>query len=792
MRVSYEWLTDFVDLTDVTPVQAGEALTAAGFTVESVELVDLSAIVIGRVVTQTPHPRSRNPLWIHEVDIGGRVLSIVAGAPNAVPGSVVPVALPGTVVPGGKPVESKVIAGVPAQGMLCSAAELQLGDDHSGILVLDEGVPGRPLTDVFPLDAVLEAEITSNRPDCLAHLGLARELAAMLGRPLRRDFMPLFTAGEEPPAGDLVKVFVEAPDLCSRYIGAPITGIQVRPSPRWMQRRLRAAGVRPISNVVDITNYVLLEYGQPLHAFDLVTLAGPEIRARRARTGEEMLGLDGEVRRLTPDMLVIADAERPVAIAGVMGGLDSAVTDATTGILLEAACFNGPAVRATSRALGLRTEASSRFEKGLPPELALAGARRAAGLYRELAGGQVHREWLDAYPAPQEPVRVRLWPVRVDSVLGVHVPLEDAEAILRRLEFHVRVGEDGAWDVLPPVYRGDVSIPEDLVEEIGRIFGYDRIPATLPGSRQETRAPVLEDATVDRSREVLAGAGFNETVSVALVAASRQRALGTAERMMVLANGLSDEADSLRTSLLPSLADVVRLNRSRDSLSAPVFEAARVYLARPGEPAAQPEEPLRLAALLPCGPTADSGRAAVLRMKSVLDRVAHVNSCPAPAHRPEPAPLFHPGRCAAVVIGGEEAGFVGELHPATLALLGLEGRAAAFEIDVAVLRRAAELRRAAALARYPAAARDLAVVVAAGVAAGTLLDTIRIAAGDLLEEVTAFDEYRGAPLPEGSKSVAFRLEFRSRERTLTDADVVARMERVQAALREAHGAGFRE
>src|SRR6266852_886362 len=324
MRISYEWLGDLVDLEGVTPKDAADVLTRQGVEVESLTLVDLSQIVIGKVLEQKPHPKSRNPLWIHQVDLGGRVEQIIAGAPNAVPGTLVPVALPGTTVPNGKVVKDMNIAGEKASGMLASAAELLLGDDHSGILILERGKPGEPLTSVIPNQAIMEAEITSNRPDEMGHLGVARELAAGLDRPLMRDFMPAFTGTADPPGREMVKVTIEDPELCSRYIAGVITGVKVGPSPDWIQRRLRAAGVRPINNIVDITNYVLLEYAQPLHAFDLARLSGPAIEVRQAREGEKLLSLDGVVRHLTADMLVIADARRPVALAGVIGGEETA------------------------------------------------------------------------------------------------------------------------------------------------------------------------------------------------------------------------------------------------------------------------------------------------------------------------------------------------------------------------------------------------------------------------------------------------------------------------------------
>ncbi|TMG27804.1 MAG: phenylalanine--tRNA ligase subunit beta, partial [Chloroflexi bacterium] len=648
MRISYEWLGDFVDLDGVAPKDAADVLTRLGVEVESLTLVDLSQIVIGKVLEQVKHPTSRNDLWVHQVDIGGKTQQIIAGAPNAVPGSLVPVALPGTTVPNGTPVKDTKIAGYDAKGMLCSSDELLLGGDHSErkILILDSGKPGDPLTTVIPSQAIMEAEITSNRPDEMGHLGVARELAAGLDRPMQRDFMPAFTGTADPPGRDLVKVAIDDPDLCRRYIGGVIKDVKVGPSPDWMQRRLRACGVRPINNIVDITNYVLLEYAQPLHAFDLARLTGPEIHVRRARAQERLLCLDGVERELTPEMLVIADATRPVAVAGVIGGEESAVTSDTTDILLESANFDGPSVRQTSRALGLRTEASARFERALPPELALAGARRAASLIAELAGGKVHREWADVYPRPQEPVRVNLRPALIDDVLGTHVPLEEAESILKRLNFHVKVQGDGEWDVLPPVFRLDVTIPEDLVEEVGRVYGYDRVPPTLPGRRHDRWTPLEPsvDRRLDVARDVLAGAGFTETWNPALVSGKRLEDLRISAHAMRVMNALSDDMDTLRTSLLPSLLDAAALNRDRGRLDVRIYEIAEAYLARVGEKnGEQPEEPLRLAALASAGASAAEGGAAFYRLKSVLDETIGSLSAPPCTYQRAAAQLFHPG-----------------------------------------------------------------------------------------------------------------------------------------------------
>ncbi|HEY8841055.1 MAG TPA: phenylalanine--tRNA ligase subunit beta, partial [Candidatus Dormibacteraeota bacterium] len=773
MRVSYEWLADFVDLDGVTPKEAAAVLTRLGLEVETLTVVDLSQIVVGKVLEQIPHPKSRNPLWVHQVDLGDHVEQIIAGAPNAVPGSLVPVAMPGTTVPNGKLVKDMNIAGYKARGMLCSAEELLLGDDHSGILILDSGKPGDSLESVIPSQVTMDIDVTSNRPDCMGHLGVARELAAGLDRPVKVDFMPAFTGTANPPGRDLVKVSIDEPDLCARYIGGVVKGVKVGPSPEWLQRRLRACGVRPINNVVDITNYVLLEYAQPLHAFDLAKISPAEIHVRKARAGEKLLCLDGIERELSAEMLVIADSRQPMAIAGVIGGEETAVTDGTTDILLEAATFNGSSVRQTARQLGIRTEASSRFEKGLPAELALAGARRAASLIGELAGGGVHREWADVYPRPQEPVRVRLRPALVDEVLGLHVPLEEAESILKRLNFHVRALEDGEWDVLPPVFRLDVTIPQDLVEEVGRVYGYDRIPPTLPGRRRDKWIPAVPSIgrRLDEAREVLAGAGFTETWNPALVSGRVLESLRVDAHAMRVSNALSDDMDTLRTSLLPSLVGAVALNRDRGRQDVRVYEIASAFLAPVGDKSEQPDEPMRLGVVASAGASAEAGRAAFYAVKSVLDASLAAVGAPPCTYQRGAQELFHPGRCAAVVLDGRLLGYIGELHPTVASTFKIEGRLVAVEIDVEPVLAASRIPRAQPLPRFPAVERDLAVVVEDHVAAGALLAIIKEVGGDFLAQARAFDEYHGPQVPEGHKSVAFTLTFRSPERTLTDAEV---------------------
>ena len=791
MRISYEWLGDYLDLGGLTPQQAADLLTMSGTKIESVEVVDLSAILIGRVLEQKSHPRSSKPLWIHQVDVGGgRVLQIIAGAANAVAGSLVPVALPGTVVPSGTRVRDGRIAGEAAQGMLCSADELKLGHEtEPRIYLLDGGAPGESLARYIAVDAILDAEITPNRPDCLGHLGVARELAAAAGREFKADFMPPYIEGLPPPAAELVEVAIEAPDLCSRFVAVPITGVRIGSSPDWVQRRLRAAGVRPISNVVDATAYVMLEHAKPTHVFDAAKLSGRQLHVRQARAGESLLCLDGQLRTLEPGMLVVADARGPVAIGGIIGGQESGVSDQTTDVVIESAGWDGINIRATSRALGLRTEASIRHEKGLAPELAMAAARRAAALVREWAGGQVHADWVDVYPRPQQPARIHLDPRKIDELLGLHVQLEESEAILRRLGFHVRAGDGGAWDILPPVFRLDVRLAEDIVEEVGRIYGVERIPATLPGRRQSTWKPARAEDPAWRIREVLIGAGFEEAVTPALVSGRLLQRLGLAEGARAIVNPMSDELDTMRTSLLPSLLSAVVFNQNRAHERVDFFELARIY--HGSGPDGLAEEPTHLTAVAPTASSQEAGRDGFLRLKALIDRLAADLAAGPAAYRPARASLFHPGRTAAVSIGGKEIGWVGELRPQTLAVFDLDGRVAAFDLDADALVAATGERKAAPLPRFPAVTRDLAVVVPEELPAADLLTAIRESGGELLESVTAFDEYRGSQVDAAFKSVAFALTFRSPSRTLTDAEVDSSLAQIRAALAARQRARFR-
>src|SRR2546425_3564461 len=573
MLISLNWLKEYVDTTADAPTLA-ERLTLAGNEVERIaqQEVDFDGIVVAEVKSLRPLPGSTKN-QIAGVTTGGAVVEVVTGAWNLAVGDRVPYAMPGSRL-GDRRIETKTFLGVPSAGMLCSAIELGLGEDAAGILILDPGAtPGQDLHELYPRDTILELEIKSNRPDLLCHLGIAREVGAIFNLSLRAPKIPRARVSEAP---ELVRI--DAPDGCRRFVGRLITGITVAPSPPWMQARLRAAGVRPISNIVDITNYVMLESGQPMHAFDYRRLTGGRIVVRRARDGEELACLDGKMRRLTARDMVVADTERAQGLAGIIGGAESAVQPATTDIFLEAATWEQRSIRRTARLHGLRTEASSRFEKGLSPALSLPAVERAAALVAELAGGTATRA-SDVYPVPLTQVTIELDADRIERVLGVRVEVADAASILERLRFTVK--RTGArMQVQPPAFRLDCSIPQDLVEEIGRIHGYDRVPSTLPGARTPVRDLFERRDADETAREVLAGRELDEAVTSALVSADGTPPIAmpmAAPSLVKVKNPMAESRDALRRSLLPGLLEALALNARQDQGGARLFELGSVF-----------------------------------------------------------------------------------------------------------------------------------------------------------------------------------------------------------------------
>jgi phenylalanyl-tRNA synthetase beta chain len=625
-------------------------------------------------------------------------------------------------------------------------------------------------------------------------LGIAREVAAIFNLPLREPTVPKVRTTDGP---ELVRI--DAPDGCRRFNGRLMTGITVAASPAWMQARLRAAGVRPISNIVDITNYVMLERGQPMHAFDYGRLKDGRVVVRRARDGEEIACLDGKTRRLTSNDMVVADTERAQGIAGIIGGADSAVQPATTDIFLEAATWEPRSIRRTARLLGLRTEASSRFEKGLSPELSLPAVERAAALVAELAGG-IATKSTDVYPGPLKPITIEVDSDRIDRVLGVKVELAEAASILERLGFAVE-RKDRRLRARPPVFRLDCSIPEDLVEEVGRIYGYDRVPSTLPGARTPVRDLYMRADADETAREVLAGHQLDEAVTSSLVSGSGTPAIAmpvAAPTLVRIKNPMAENRDALRRSLLPGLLEALALNARQDQGGARLFELGSVFWKRNGDALDQPQV-LALAAHVPAG-GADAAAAELRSIQATLATVRDRFALPAtefkqaefPSHDPDRFAGFHPGRTGEILDGGASIGIVGEVHPEVANQLGLPGRAVVAEVlfdpFTAGGRRTPQARP---LPRFPGVRRDLTVVIRGKIHGREVVQVIRELGGYTLREISMVSEYQGPQLGAGARSLSFRLQYQADDRTLTNEEVLAVQQRIIEGLKQRFGAEVR-
>ncbi|WP_242395006.1 phenylalanine--tRNA ligase subunit beta [Anaeromyxobacter oryzisoli] len=803
MRISLKWLSEYVALP--SPEEVARKLTAVGLEVEAMERTGqgLRGVVAARVLSSEKHPNAEK-LSVTRIDRGeGEPLQIVCGAKNYAVGDVVPLATIGTVLPGGAKIEKAKLRGVESFGMLCSARELGLSPDASGLLILPPEVkPGTPIAEALGLeDVLLEVNVTPNRPDCLSHLGIARELAAILGQPVRLPAPKLAEAGG--PASDAVKVRIDAPDRCARYAARVVEGVKIGPSPAWLARRLEACGVRSISNVVDATNYVLLELGHPLHAFDLERVAGREIVVRTAHPGERLATLDGKVRTLAPDDLLVADRDRGSALAGVMGGGDSEIAAGTTRVLVESAWFEPSGIRRTSRRHGLKTEASYRFERGADPGMVIPAVDRCAALIAELAGGVVRPGIVDAHPRQNARPEVRLRWRRPAELLGMEVSREDARRILIGLGFEERASDADGATFRVPTWRVDVSIEEDLVEEIVRTLGYDSIPATLPANAVVMPAEPVEAQAISRIRAALEASGFSEAVNFSFVAARALEPFGRSVETgdgsgralgIALKNPISNDLAVMRTTLVPSLlADLAHDRRQRIE-DVRLYEIARTYGtgARPEE--APSAEALQVAGVVagrrvPVGWAAPGDVVDFYDAKAAVAGVLEALGIDGARFEAPGASWLHPRTSAVVTRGGEVLGDVGELHPRVAQAFELPRGVLAFELRLDALLRAAELvPQYRPFPRLPAVLRDLAVVVDDAVTAASVEGLVR--EEPLVEAVTLFDVYRGAPLPAGKKNLALAITYRAADRTLTDeeadrvhARIVKRLAAVGAELR---------
>jgi phenylalanyl-tRNA synthetase beta chain len=812
VKVSYQWLSEYVDLEGITAAELAELMTRSGIEVDAVEPRNkgVNQVVVGYVIDRRKHPDA-DKLSVCRVDAGtGEELQIVCGAPNVAAGQKVPVALVGAELPGGVKIKRAKLRGVESQGMICSAKELGLNDKllpkeiQEGILVLPEDARiGDSILDVLGLaDEVLELDLTPNRSDCLSMLGVAYEVAAILGREVR---LPDETVPEqaEISADRYISVAISDTEACTHYAARYIADVRLGPSPLWMQNRLIAAGVRPINNVVDITNYVMLEYGQPLHAFDADTLHEGHIDVRLAREGEKLTTLDGVERSLEPHMLLITDGTKPVGLAGVMGGANSEVSGTTRNVLLESAKFQGSSIRRTSRQLGLRSEASQRFEKEVNPQAVIPALNRAAALMARYAGGKVASGIAERKIREPEPRRIAISLERVNAFLGTSIAREEMEAILRKLQFPFETNGD-TCTVDVPLRRGDIARDVDLIEEIARLYGYDNIPAT-PVTGATTPGSLTKPQRIRRRiREVLTGSGLHEVINYAFTHPDYIRqypGMYPEAKPIPLAMPMSEERSVLRTSLIPHLLDTAQYNRNRNQNDVAVFELASVYISREETLTQLPEEKPLLAVLWTGRRGADSwaGKAPAVDfydVKGLADRLFRHLGLREITYHPAQFDGMHPGRTAEIRIEaqGRQAviGRIGQIHPEIQQARDLN--------DTYVLEIALEPVYAAAdfsivytpVPKVPAITRDIAVVVDAQVPAADLLGTVKEIGGPLLESAELFDVYTGDKLGADKKSVALSLTYRDKERTLTDEEVGALHERVTEALESRFNAQLRK
>ena len=799
MKVPLSWLRTYVDV-DLPPKELGHRLTMAGLEAGGATVIGGSwdNVFVGHVVSVEPHPNA-DRLKLATVDLGGEQITVVCGAPNVTGGQRIAFARIGARLfdPDTGHLETLKAArirGVVSEGMVCSERELGLGDDHTGILVLDEAATlGVPLADYLG-DVVLDLEVTPNRPDWLSVLGVAHEVAALTGNAMSEPETGYPEDG--PPIEGQVTITVEAPDLAPRYTASLVTGVSVGPSPQWMQDRLLKAGQRPINNLVDITNYVMLEYGQPLHAFDFNALDEKTVRVRRATAGETLVTLDGESRELSPGMLVIADSHHPVGLAGVMGGASSEMTETTTAVLLESANFSASNIRRTSTALKLRSEASLRFERNLNPELAPIALRRATQLILELAGGQVAQGIVDLYPGKQERPPVRLTIDRVEKVLGVRVSLDDACRVLTSLGFQYQRQGDATLLVSVPYWRSDITIEDDLVEELARITGYDAIPTTFLADPIPPRQPQPARELRERVKDLLVAAGMQEVISYALTSydtLDKTASLRDQPGPLRVANPMSPEQEYLRTTLRGSLLNTLATNQRFGQTGVKLFEVGRVYHPHSDD---LPEEREMATGVLwgdraPLAWTGDAGKADFFDAKAMVESLLAWLSLQG-EFSTAADPLLHPGRTAAVAVAGQQVGIVGEVRSDILEGFDVAAEAVAmFEIDLAsllpLLPQASQ--QFESLARFPGSYRDIAVLVDTDISVSRLEAIIRRHV--LVHSVTVFDVYTGQGVPQGKRSVALRIHFQSPRETLTAEAVNAVQERTLRDLESETGAQLR-
>lgn len=791
MDLSLRWLGDYVD-TGVTPKQFCDAMTMSGSKVEcySEEADYITNCVVGKILEIVKHPDA-DKLQICQVDVGGRTVQIVTAATNVFVGALVPVALDNSTLANGIKIKKGKLRGVVSEGMMCSVAELGVTVHdfpyaiEDGILIIQECCkPGDDIREALGInDTTVEFEITSNRPDCLSVIGLAREAAATFDKELHLPEPKV--RHEEGNINDMLSVEVKNPNLCRRYVARMVKDIKIAPSPRWMRERLRASGVRPINNLVDITNYVMLEYGQPMHAFDYKYLKGGKIVVRNAKEGESITTLDGVERKLTPDMLVICDEEKPSCVAGVMGGEYSGIQDDTNTVVFESANFLGSSVRITAKKLGMRTESSGRYEKGLDSRMCMDAVNRACQLVEMLGAGEVVGGYIDIDNANEAPLTIEFQPDWINRFLGINISADRMKSILEKIGYKV----EGNVITVPSFRAGDTRHKADIAEEIARFYGYDVIPNTaVTGASQGGLTP--EQKFEKRLGELLRANGCYEIETYSFISPKYYDKINLPEnselrRSVVITNPLGEDTSVMRTTCVPSMLEVISRNYNNRNLSGRLYEMGKVYLPKE-TPDILPDE-REVAVVGTFGDKED-----FFALKGILDEAFNklaIQGVEYSALKTDPA--FHPGRCAEITIGEKKIGVIGEVAPAVLDNYGIGTRAYVASVDIAdIFANRIEEKKFKPTPRFPASGRDLAIICNDEIPAASLEKAIRAGAGKLLEKVELFDVYKGPSVAPGKKSVAYSMTLRAPDRTLTVeecdkvvAKVLKELEKLGAKLR---------
>jgi len=801
MIVTYNWIKEFVDC-DLPPEKLSHLLTMLGLEVERMESVGggMDDVVVAQVVEKLQHPNA-DKLSLCQVNDGSETLTIVCGAQNFKAGDKVALAKIGAVLPGDFKIKRSKIRGEESFGMLCSEKELALSTESAGIMILPESFAlGTPLFDALGAkDTVFEIGLTPNRADCLSVVGVAREIAAKLGKKVRYPGLEVVETGA--PIAEIASVTVEAPDLCPRYTARHISGCTLAPSPAWLSDRLRVAGIRSINNIVDVTNYVLLEYGHPLHAFDFRLLAGGRIVVAAAGEGEPFGTLDGQERLLTAADLTIRDAEKGVALAGIMGGGNSEIGEGTTEVLLESAYFDPSAIRRTSKRLGIHTESSHRFERGTDVAGLTRALDRAASLIAELSGGAIARGIIDVYPQEILPRVITARLPRINAVSGLSLSSAEVKDIFERLEFLVTETGEGLFQVQVPLFRVDLEREIDLVEEVVRVNGFENLPLTMPRAAVFSDLPSPAQRLTVRIKNLLVSQGLSEVINYSFVAPSScDRILLPPDdfrsKGVALLNPISDELSVMRTTLLPGLLETAVKNINFRTLDLRIFEMRRIYI--PSEKSELPDEPLYLSALLtgrrdPEGWNQAKGDIDFFDVKGIVENILADLNVPGVSYCAQDLdPYYHPGKACRILSGAKELGSFGELHPSVQENYGIDAPLLYLELNFEKLigcRK--EMGAAQVPSRFPSTFRDIAMLLPEETVAAEIIACVEGVKAAELEGVELFDLYTGGNIPKGEKSIAIRVRYGSRERTLTDDEVTRLHQRVIAALQKKLNVSFR-